>query len=281
MTTRVTSPERQAGLDGHLRLVCDVDEAGRSYLSEQSFRVPFHLSKPFRDNGVLVVNIVNPTAGLFRGDTTQCQVRVETGARLLLTNPSATRVHDTQGGRSGATQDYLVRNGGWLEILPELFIPQRGARHRQRTRIVVEPGGELVFLEMLAPGRVASGEILEFEELDWLTEIRYGDQGVARERFILSQNNKSLRGLKMFSPHAYFATFFLITSGLNRDSSCWNEIDALQAPGVWIGSSALIAGGRVVKILAQDSVELRRVIAQVRHSCYCSAGWPQVETRKL
>jgi urease accessory protein len=270
-----------SGLKGHLRLVCDVDAEGRSYLREQSFCVPFHLSKTFQDNGVLVVNVVNPTAGLFRGDTTHSSVRVEKGARLLLTSPSATRVHDTLGGWSQATQEFSIQAGGWLDIFPELFIPQRGARHRQRTRIDVEPGGELSFLEVLAPGRVASGEIFAFEELDWCTEIRLGGQSVARERFVLSARNKSLHALKKFSPHAYLATLFLITDRLDKTSACWDDIYAYQKEGLWIGSSALIAGGWVVKILAGDRMALRRTVEQVRGSCHRCANWPLVASRKL
>jgi urease accessory protein len=268
-------------LNGQLRLVCGVNETGRSYLREQFFSVPFHLGKPFHDHGVLVVNVANPTAGLFRGDSMQSTIRVEAGARLLVTNPSATRVHDTQGGRSKITQDYFVQTGGWLEVLPELFIPQRGARHQQRTRIVLEHGGEMSFLEMLAPGRVASGEVLAFDELDWLTEIRHGEDGVVRERFILSQKNKSLRALEMFSPHSYVATFFLITQRLHKTSPCWDEIATLQAPGLWIGSSALVSGGWGVKILAHDSAELRRGVEAVRRSCFRSADWPLADARKL
>jgi urease accessory protein len=279
MTTRISGPGR-AGLSGHLRLVCGVDRTGQSYLREQSFCVPFHLSKPFHDSGVLVVNVVNPTAGLFRGDVAKSIICVEAGARLLLTNPSATRVHDTQGGRSETTQEFIIRAKGWLEILPELFIPQQGARHRQRTRIVIEPEGEIAFLEMLAPGRVASGEIFAFDELDWLTEIQYGATPVVRERFTLSPENKSLRALAGFSPHPYLATFFLITNRLTKVSPCWEEIGRLHTKKLWIGSSSLISGGWVIKILAQDSVELRRAVEQVRRSCFFSAGWPLAKTRK-
>jgi urease accessory protein len=71
------------GLSGHLRLVCGVDERGLTYLREQSFCAPVHLSKPHHEESVLVVNIVNPTAGLLAGDRVQYDVAVESGARVL------------------------------------------------------------------------------------------------------------------------------------------------------------------------------------------------------
>ncbi|MEI9894863.1 MAG: hypothetical protein WDN28_13505 [Chthoniobacter sp.] len=55
------------GLSGHLQLVCAVDETGRTFIREQSFSAPVHLSKPHLEEDVLVVNIVNPTAGAAGG----------------------------------------------------------------------------------------------------------------------------------------------------------------------------------------------------------------------
>jgi urease accessory protein len=280
VTARPPITERR-GLEGHLRLVCDVDEKGRSYLREQSFSAPFHLSKSFQDNGVLVVNLVNPTAGLFRGDVARSEVEVKSAARVLLTSPSATRVHNTQEGRTESVQKFSVSANGWLEILPELFIPQQGARHRQSTRIDVEPAGDLIFLEMLAPGRVASGEVFAFAELDWRTEIRSAGRLVVREKFLLSPGNKSLRALSRFSAHPYVATFFLITEKLPATSECWSEIDSLHSPDLWIGSSQLVAAGRVIKLLARDSNRLRQAVAVIREKIHRAAGWPLPQARKL
>ena len=67
---------RERGLAGHLELVCDVDSRGWTRLGHQSFRAPYHLSKPHHDAGALVLNVVNPTAGLLEGDRS-----AERGAR--------------------------------------------------------------------------------------------------------------------------------------------------------------------------------------------------------
>src|SRR4051794_5567115 len=115
-------------MTGHLHLVCGADAQGRSYLREQSFCAPIHIGKPFTEEEVLVVNLVNPTAGLFEGDLIRCHVEVEAGAKLLLTNPSANRAHRMGEGEARLEQEFEV--AGFLEVLPELFIPQQGARYR-------------------------------------------------------------------------------------------------------------------------------------------------------
>ena len=111
---------------GHLDIICAADAGGRSYLRHQSFRAPVHLSKPHLDEGVLVLNVVNPTAGLLAGDRIACRASVESGAALLLTAPSASRAHRMSQGYAEVTLELRVAAGGWLENLPELFIPQGG-----------------------------------------------------------------------------------------------------------------------------------------------------------
>ena len=75
-----------SGLRGHLQLTCALDARGESHLRRQSFRAPMHISKPHLEAETLVVNIINPTAGLLSGDEIQCDITVESGGRLLLIN---------------------------------------------------------------------------------------------------------------------------------------------------------------------------------------------------
>src|SRR5947209_4379672 len=153
------------GLRGHLDLTCSCDAAGRSYLARQSFNAPFSISKPHWDGHALKVQMVNPTAGLLSGDRLCSEVNIETGARLTLTSPSATRLHTMAEGCAEATQHFSIAPGARLCFLPSILMPHRKTRYHQTTRIDVEAGGELLYLEMVAPGRVAHGECFEYGEL--------------------------------------------------------------------------------------------------------------------
>jgi urease accessory protein len=257
-------------LNGHLHLVCAAAEKGRSFLREQSFRAPMHISKPFADGDTLVVNVVNPTAGLFAGDHVTSEVRVENGARLLLTSPSATRVHRMESGEARCEQTFSVAAGGFLEVLPELFIPQNSARYVQKTRIEVARGGGLIFWEMLAPGRVASGEAFAFSHLEWTTDLFFDGKKSVRERYRLAPGNGSLGALQKPFPNAYYASAFVI--GLECDVTFPASVNALHADGVWIGCSLLAHGGFVIKIVAADSVVLRRTLFAGRELTYAQLG---------
>jgi urease accessory protein len=275
------APPARAGLKGHLRLTCEADETGRSFLSGQSVAVPMHLSKPFRDGGALIVNVINPTAGLLAGDFIEVKVAVQTGAKLLLTTPSATRVHDTQEGEACVEQFFAVAAGGRLEVWPEILIPQGGARYRQKTLIEVEAGGELLFMEAIAPGRVASGEVFAFDRLDWETEIFHDGVKIVRERHLISRENGSLRGLQAAFPQAYQASIFLVGEPWQDDSACWATLSLLHQDDLWLGFSRLSRGGWVVKILARDNLVLRSALETVRAAIRSSAGWTPFALRKI
>ena len=260
------------GLEGHLRLVCASGSNGETVVREQSFSAPVHLSKPYEDAGMLVINLVNPTAGYFSGDRVTCQVNIEAGAKVVLTSPSASRVHCMHGGNARLDQQFRVSAGAWLEVFPELFIPQSGARHVQRTSIEVEQGGEVLLFETLAPGRVASGEVFAFHEIEWETRVFYAGRLVVQEHYILTPEDESLHGLRVRFPAAYYASCFAISPSLDDSDSCWQTIGAWTNEVVIAGSTRLTSGGYVVKLLAADSLTVRQRVTEMRRLLYHAAG---------
>ncbi len=260
------------GLRGHLSLVGAVDEAGRTFIREQSFSAPIHLSKPHLDEGVLVVNVANPTAGLFAGDRIRYDIGVESGARMLLTAPSASRAHRIVEGDARVEQEFRVARGGWLECWPEMFIPQGGARYRQKTTVRVEEGGELLLIEMIAPGRTASGEVFAFAELDWETEVWLGEEKIARERYSLTPESPTLAAMQRQFSEAYYASCFVVSSELRPDAPCWQNIHALHNSDAWVGCSALVRGGWAIRVVAAGSIALRRTVDAIRNEVYAARG---------
>lgn len=251
-------------LSGHLHIVCSADGEGRSHLSQQSFRAPLHLSKAYWDGDVLLVNVVNPTAGLFAGDEIEVDVRVGPGARLLLTTPSASRAHAMPLGTAQVRQRFVVEPGAWLEVCPELFIPQAECRYQQRTEIEVAAGGELFFVETLSPGRVARGESFGFAGLKWALDVRHDGVAVVRERLHLRRDDDSLNALKHPFANGYAASCYLVTDRIASDHACWGAVRGLQSDDVWIGVSRLTQGGWMIKLLARDSVALRKSLKSLR-----------------
>ena len=267
-------------LHGHLDLTCAARADGETFIRAQSFAAPVHLSKPHLDEGVLVVNVVNPTAGLLAGDRVRVRVTVEGGARVLLTTPSASRAHRAVGGEARVEQEFRVARGAWLEVWPEIFIPQSGARYRQRTVARVEEGGELLLIEMLAPGRTAMGEVFAFAELEWETELWLGEEKIARERYALTAESAGLAALRARFPEGYYASCFIVSPRLTNETACWRRIHDLHDDAAWVGGSALVRGGWAIRVVAEGSIALRKTIAAIRREIYAALGQREPALRR-
>ena len=256
-----------ADFSGHLAIRAAARADGRTVLAEQSFRAPYHLSKPYWDTDArtLLVQVVNPTAGILSGDRLESKITVEAGASLLTTTPSASRVFKMTDGRAECRQHFDVGAGGWLEVLPEPLVPHRGSTYHQATHIDVAPSGGLFFVDQLMPGRVAHGEAWEWSKLVLETTLRFGGELILRERF--DQTGAELKALSALAgsgPHACFGNALLIGEA-SADSPRWlDAVRALHGEGLWLGVSSLRRGGWSIKFVARDGLLLRSTVKMLR-----------------
>jgi urease accessory protein len=256
-----------AEFSGHLSLRAAARADGRTVLAGQSFRAPYHVSKPYWDAEAraLLVQVVNPTAGILAGDRLESAIAVEKGAALVVTTPSASRVFKMKAGRAESAQHFSVAAGGWLEVMPEALVPHRGSRYRQVTRVEIEPGGGLFFADLLMPGRVAHGEAWEWERLCVETEVRQGGDLILRERF--EHTGSELRRLAELSGSGAAACFgnAVLVAGETDDGAGWREaVSALHGGGLWLGVSPLRRAGWSIKLVASDGMRLRRGLREIR-----------------
>ena len=258
-----------AEFSGHLSLNAGVGEHGRTVLAAQSFRAPFHLSKPYWDSNTraLLVQIVNPTAGILAGDRLESAISVQPNAALLVTTPSASRLFQMRGGAAECIQRFAVSAGGWLEVLPEPLVPHRGSRYRQTTHVDVDREGALFFVDQLMPGRFGHGEAWAWERLCLELTVRVAGELVLRER--LDQSGAELRALARFAGSGVTACFanaiLIVPSAADAADAPWRtQVSALHGEAVWAGVSALRSGGWSIKLITRDALQLRETVRKVR-----------------
>ena len=237
---------------------------GRTVLAMQSFRAPYHISKPYWDEDAktLLVQVVNPTAGILSGDRLESTIAVAENAALLVTTPSASRVFKMKEGTAECRLHFSVAPGGWLEVLPEPLVPHRGCSYRQTTHIEVAGGGAMFFADLLMPGRVGHGEAWEWEKLCLEIDVRLGGELILRERFEQTGVNlRSFAELAGSGPNACFGNAVLIAEG---EAPWVPAVATLHRDSIWLGVSPLRRGGWSIKCVAPDSIRLRQTLLELR-----------------
>jgi len=171
-------------LAGKLVLGFESGPGGRTRLSKRYRNALFHFSKPYWDGRQLVVQVLNPTAGVFENDRMESQVELDAGARACLVSPSSTQVYAMPGtGVSRLKQTFQLSAGSALAVLPKWLVLHRGARYEQRTRVELSRGSSLFMVDLISAGRNAFGEFLEYDRLVSSVDIELEGRLLLRERF--------------------------------------------------------------------------------------------------
>ncbi len=253
-------------LDSTLRLRFEATEDGVTRLTHRQTGGLCHVGKPYWDGRALLTQLINPTAGFFAGDRLDAEIDVLAGASVLLSSPSATRLHTMHSGASEMIQTFRIGENAWLEVIPDLLIPQAASEATIRTRIEVHPTASLVFLDLLAPGRHAHGESLAFRRLATALDIATPDGlPLARERARLAPATDAWRLLSPDGQPAFVATFWLHLPGFGKMADVLPELEARFTTGTLaIGASELSPGFAVIRVLTPDSLAVRKTCLAIR-----------------
>jgi urease accessory protein len=248
----------EAALIGHLKVRASPDPQGRTHLSEQSFRAPFHIGKGYWDGQVMQLRVVNPTAGILAGDRLELAVDVDRGASLAVLTPAATRAFMMTSGVAACEQRFTVAAGAWLEYAPEPLFPHTQSDYSQSTRLELAPGAEAYYAEALAPGRVGRGESWAWRRLRLSLDVTLGGKLLFRERLDCTGADFARLAAFYGKTEAWFATVVFYSEGLRDDSPVWEAIRPFGAP------TRLALGLYLVRVIAGGSIELRDTLAGLR-----------------
>ena len=258
------SAEMCPALRGHLHLAAAARAGGETYLARQSFRAPFHLSKPYWDGRVLQVQLVNSTAGILAGDELELDVAAEAGAALAVTTPAAARAFMMQSGAACCRQRFAADAGAWLEYLPEPLFPHRETDYAQHTRLEIASGAAAFFVDQLAPGRVGCGECWAWRRLRIGLDVVLDGRLILRER--LDASGAELARVAAFHGmnEAWFATAIIAAPALTAEAPVWGTVRALHRDGCRCGVTALASGVWIVRVVAGGALVLRDTLGGLR-----------------
>jgi urease accessory protein len=178
-------PLSEVGRRGRMELTFAL-EKGRTVLRDAYCEVPFKVTRVLSSRPpVAQMILMQCTAGLFGGDEVECSIRVERGARVRITQQSATKIHPSQDRLAIQRNQIWVGSGAELQLFLEPVIPFTDSRFWQRTQLDVEQGGKLHFWEGFMTGRVGHGESWRFREFSSETQLHSGGRFTYLDRFHL------------------------------------------------------------------------------------------------
>jgi len=188
----------------------------RTVVTDAYRTAPFHLGLPSDRAGdgsiELIVQGVGP--GYLPGDRLSIDIMVSEGASLVVRGQGATKVFPSSRATAANVNVTLsVEAGGRLVYFPGELIPYRDSVLAQVTRIDVADGGMLALGEILAPGRVAMGEVNDYTRLDLAVEAAHDGRLCLIERARLEPGRRPLTTPGRHGAHPIAGSLFLIGGG--------------------------------------------------------------------
>lgn len=244
-----------------LRVCFEQDKAtGETVLAACQQQAPLRIVRAFPlEGGGVLAHLHNVSGGLLGGDHLELSVQVGASASVQLTTTGATRLYRQRKEAPATTtvNEFTVNENALLEYAPDPLIPFAGARFYQQTVIRLAAGAGLFWWEMVAPGRVARGELFEYVGLDMKTDLVALGRPVASEHIRLEPRVRALSSLARLGRYRYFATFYICRVGLEPNFWLATErqlrevANRLSHPrqALW-GVSTLVSHGLVVRCLA-------------------------------
>ena len=256
---------KSVGRVGRLRLRYATRD-GRTIIAQSHCTSPWHLLPTIYldDTGAAYTLLVNPSGGLVGGDHLSVGMKVDEGAHVLISAPSANRVYRSEGEVSVQDIELTVGPGAIVEWLPEQTIPFAGSRFRQTLHATLAPGATILLWDAIASGRIARGERWAFATLDNEIRITTASGPSLLERYALNPAT-NLGAVGLAADWDYVASLYVVNDAVTPEG--WSRLETRiglaldeHAEHILGGVSQPAVPGIAVKLLAKTAPDLTKML---------------------
>lgn len=235
MNARAEYPVQQGGWIAELELWF-AQEAGRSRLTRRRHLGPLVVQRPFHPepDGTCHIYVLHPPGGVAGGDRLSLRFSLDTGARVVLTTPGATKFYRSAQAECTQTTRVEVGAGAVCEYLPQETIVFDGANARIETCVSLAPEATYVGWDFVCLGRPAANERFDTGRVSQRIEIMRDGRPIWLERIELAGGSPLLDAAFSLAGNPTFGT--MVYAGAIADDAAERLRAAIGADGTAVFS---------------------------------------------
>ena len=262
----------KSGKVGILQLTLEGDaESKKTVIREKYCKVPLFVQRAMYLEESLpamaYVYIISPSGGILQGDRYNIDITLSNNAFAHITTQGATRIYKMENNFGTQMVNIVVEEGSYLEYIPDQIIPFHDSRFYQPVQLKIHDNATLIYSEMLAPGRVASGESLEYE-ICYIktTAVNHENKLKFTDMVKLEPKKENLRLEGILGKFDVVGTTYIITREYYVED-LKGEINSMlgEHEGEIVGGASILHDkkGVIVRILGRRSAEVRNAILEI------------------
>ena len=207
----------KTGKIGFLKLTLESDsQRNKTIITEQLSRVPLYVQKALYYDETIPsmahVFILSPSGGVLQGDRYRTDIELKNGAISHITTQGATRMYKMNSNYATQMINLNVGKNCYLEFLPEQLIPYKNSRYYQKATFKIDDSATLVYSETIVPGRVAMGELFDYD-VCCLKTLCYDDKQEIKfhDNCILEPKKQTMNSLGIFGNKTVHSMMYVVT----------------------------------------------------------------------
>ena len=256
------------GRSARLDLVFEA-RSGKTAVARAYAEPPFRIGRSFDVDGAAYVILVCSGPGVFAGDALDLSVRVQPGARVILTSQSALQVHPSAASTPALIQHrYVVEGDGEFQAHWDPVIPFAAARLDQRFELQIDEPSRLYWSDALMSGRVERAEAWSFDRVAHELRLHVGTNLKYLERYTLQAHERSLM-------HPW------VVGGMHYMATALTHHDAVTPETAELLQREIETGGDIRVRAGVDLLESRLVIGRLLASCGAPFASARASYRQL
>ena len=259
----------KSGKIGYLQLEMQNDsQKQKTVITKQKTQVPLYVQKALHYDldypSMAHLFVLSPSGGILQGDRYRMDVELKNNAISHITTQGATRIYKMESNYATHLVSLKLRNNSYLEFIPEQIIPYKNSRFYQKTLLDVDDSSTAVYSETIVPGRIAMGEMFDFDVCYLKTEGAINGKTRFRDLSLLLPNEQKIQSLVMFDKKTILTSMYILTRKpikqlnimINEMFSNMSEIQ---------GGSSLLPNdsGLAIRILGNSSEEQKTTIYEI------------------
>ena len=207
----------KTGKIGFLKLTLGFDsQRNKTIITEQLSRVPLYVQKALYYDETIPfmahVFVLSPSGGVLQGDRYRTDIELKNGAISHITTQGATRMYKMNSNYATQMINLNVGKNCYLEFLPEQLIPYKNSRYYQKATFKIDDSATLVYSETIVPGRVAMGELFDYD-VCCVKTLCYDDKQETKfhDNCILEPKKQTMNSLGIFGNKTVHSMMYVVT----------------------------------------------------------------------
>ena len=207
----------KTGKIGFLKLTLGFDsQRNKTIITEQRSCVPLYVQRAlYYDESIPSMAhlfVLSPSGGVLQGDRYRTDIELKNGAMSHITTQGATRIYKMNSNYATQMINLNVGKDCYLEFLPEQLIPYKNSRYYQKATFKIDDSATLVYSETIVPGRVAMGELFDYD-VCCLKTLCYDDKQEMKfhDNCILEPKKQTMNSLGIFGNRTVLSMMYIVT----------------------------------------------------------------------